>query len=174
MSISPIQTYLKKVAAGDDSYREKLCNQLAERLVYVPSLSTMQANFGKTTRVSVVRFKDGEKDLVPIFTSERAFDAWRTSNSYPGGSFSLICADLCMALEPQSWIKIDPGTEVEVTLAPEQVDQIAQTGLDQAEEPPPPPPSREEQLMIERHPEAVTATIISRASILVGDPEGEK
>lgn len=130
MSKSVINFYLEKVSQGDRSFMEALCVQLAERLVYVPVLDVTADASGVSTTVDVVQFREGERHIIPAFTSEKRFQEWKSKAAHQGGSISLLGADLCAALGSGSWVSIDPGNPASVELPPAVVEKIAKTGID--------------------------------------------
>ena len=122
MQKSLLNVYLERMSRGDVSCADKLCNRLAERLVHIPV--TQEEKHGQGTTVSVVRFKDGDKSVVPMFTSEKNFEKWCADHSHNGESISLLGADFCRALDPQIWLLVDPDSEAPVEFPPLLVTKI--------------------------------------------------
>lgn len=155
MSKSVINYYLSKVSRGDKSLLEALCAHLAERLVYVPSLELSTDASSGSTSVSVVQFEEGDRRLVPAFTTEKFFKEWQQKEGQKGQAISLFGADLCAALDAETWVSVDPGSDNPVELPPLVVARIAKTGVDGegtihapppvAEKAPEAPPGEEEK-----------------------------
>ena len=122
MQKSLLNVYLERMSRGDVSCADKLCNRLAERLVHIPV--TQEAKHGQGTTVSVVRFKEGDKSVVPMFTSEKNFEKWCAEHDHQGESISLLGADFCRALDPQIWVLVDPDSDTPVEFPPVLVNKI--------------------------------------------------
>lgn len=129
-----LQLFLTKVSQGDMSFMPKLCAQLADRLIYAPVLRKRDPSRGATTKVSAIRIREGERSIIPVFTALPVLKKWCELNELENESISLLCADLCGALEKGSWLLIDGGTTHQVELAPDSVQMIAQYQSEELEE----------------------------------------
>lgn len=125
MQKSILHLYLSKVAEGNKEYLPKLCQKIAERLVYAPVSNPAKGRQG-VARVNVVRIKEENHFLIPLFTNPSLLKKWCKEKGMKSDSISLLCADLCAALERGSWIVIDPGTDISVALDPTHVELIAE------------------------------------------------
>lgn len=126
MQKSSLNLYLQKLAAGDFSFAEKLCDQLAERLIYAPLVpSPAEQESGTQLKVNVMRIAEAHRSIVYIFTSEDKFKSWAEQTGYIGGSISLLGADFCAALGDRTWLLVDPGTLSSIELQPGLVARIA-------------------------------------------------
>lgn len=126
---SLIGLYLQKVSTGDSSFVERLCYQLADRLVYSPVIASPitspgQAS-GSTVKVSVLRLNEAHRSLVFLFTSEESCKAWAEKSGHSGQNVALLGADFCSALDPHTWVVVDAGTSHSVQLQPSLVAHIA-------------------------------------------------
>lgn len=121
--------YLSKVAAGDKSFVEKLCRRLADRLVFIPIVSSGNGQKGRarTMTLNVYRTEEPEREIFFIFTSERKLKAWSDKVGTKFDQVSLLGADFCTAMHAESWLRVDEGSENTVLLDPEVVSQIATT-----------------------------------------------
>jgi hypothetical protein len=124
MNKSPIEIFISKVASGEHSYMERLCAQLADRLVYVP-LAAPVRNQGSKTTITAFTMHQGNRSVVPVFTSESKFKNWCFEEGHNDASFSVLGADLCAVLDSTSWIVLDPLDSVSVELNPEAVAMVA-------------------------------------------------
>jgi hypothetical protein len=123
MQKSLLDVYLGKVAAGDESFIDKLCSQLTDRLCYIAA-TQVDSEFNQAT-VNVVRIKRDERSFVPLFTHERKFKSWSQSIQEKVEPVSLLGGDLCAVLGPDTGVLIDPGAENSVELSPSVVATIA-------------------------------------------------
>lgn len=123
MQKSAIHLLLQKVAQGDVAAKGKIVPKLAERLVIVPTLASK--NQGRETKVSIVTIREGERSLIPVFTTMSVLKAWLTKNEIQGEGTSINCADICLALGGNRWLMVDPGTDYWCELEPAIVSQIA-------------------------------------------------
>ncbi len=119
MKKSLLNLYMQKVASGDLNYLDRLCKQLADRLVFTPITSSSNSgpNKAKTT-FSVLRLNDNGNSQVLLFTTEKRFKEWSQKASHQAGSISLLGADFCAALGKETWISLDKGFEEEIVLDP--------------------------------------------------------
>lgn len=148
MQKSTLALYIQKVAAGDRSFAERLCGQLADRLLYVPT--TAQAKSGAAVKISIQKIIDAGTPCVPVFTSDKKFRAWCAHTGRPTESIALLGADLCSALGEAAHIWVDPGCDPNIKLGPDFVEQIAVSGgtgnyaeaAKEARSEPPPPTER--------------------------------
>ncbi len=120
---------MKKIAAGDRSAVTSLCIHLADRLMFVPTISTHSDVTG-TTRVIIVRINEAEGVLVPAFTTDKAFAHWKATTGHSGESLQLLGADLCTAIGEGIGLLVDPGSEISIKLSPEDVASIANTQIE--------------------------------------------
>lgn len=132
MQKSVLHLLLKKVSDGDLTAAPKLCSKMADRLVHIPTLEVKNEG-SKSTKISVIRVREGERALVPLFTTQQLLKNWLEINEIEGDGMSLLCADVCMALESANWIMIDAGTDYWVELEPRWVQTIAQTNMEDDE-----------------------------------------
>lgn len=135
MRKSLLNLYMQKVASGDLSYLDRLCKQLADRLVFTPvtsSNTTGESGRAKAT-FSVLRINEAHRSLVPLFTTERRFKEWSEREKHSGGSISLLGGDFCSALGAGAWVTLDPGFEDAIELDPVFVAKVAASGM--SEEP---------------------------------------
>ena len=123
MQKSMLHILLKKIAGGDASAKSKVVARLAERLIIVPSLSSTSE--GRETKVSVITIKEGQRSLIPIFTTLPLLKDWLEKNEIKGEGISINCADICLALGRERWIVVDPGTDYWCELEPEIVKEIS-------------------------------------------------
>jgi len=126
MQKSTLGLYMQKVAEGDLSFAGRLCAQLADRLIYIPTKA--QAKSGQAVKVSIVRlFEDGSY-VVPVFTAEKKLRDWATHSGRTVDAISLLGADFCSALDGETSISIDPESESSVKLGPNFVREISMSG----------------------------------------------
>ena len=118
MQKSLLNVYLERMSKGDVTCAEKLCNRLADRLVYVPVIEENGAVGNSATKVSVVKINGDNHQSVPMFTDEKALEAWTKENSHEGSWISLLGADFCRALAPDIWVLIDPASNAPVEFPP--------------------------------------------------------
>jgi len=118
MKKSVLNLYLQKVAAGDESYLDKLLLQLGERLIYIPILEKLQSSGQQGLKVNIVRLKEAHRSVVPVFTSERELTQWCGKEGYANESISLLGSDLAAALKSETWLRVNPGSEDSVELQP--------------------------------------------------------
>jgi len=148
MQKSLLSLYLRKVADGDRTVVVRLCGQLADRLIFVPTEE--QGRAGATVKVSVLNIEDERGVWVPVFTNERHFEEWAGAEGRSAeGVISLLGADFCAALTLDLGLLVDPGSDHPLYLLPGDVQQIAGAGgsteistlVDPGTEPPPAVPS---------------------------------
>jgi len=123
MQKSAIQLLLQKVAQGDVVAKGKIVPKLAERLVIVPTIASK--NQGRETKVSIVTIREGQRSLIPVFTTMSVLKSWLAKNEIQGEGTSINCADVCLALGANRWVMVDPGTDYWCELEPSIVSQIA-------------------------------------------------
>ncbi|MBX7143417.1 MAG: SseB family protein [Oligoflexia bacterium] len=135
MRKSLLNLCLQKVAEGDESFFDRLCQQLADRLIFAAVASGGENQGGAEGRVtfSIVRMQEGHRLVVPIFTSEELYKTWEKATGHRGGSISLLGADFCAALDAQTWIRVDPGSNHCVELQPVLVKKVARVEVDELE-----------------------------------------
>lgn len=124
-----LQSLLWKVARGDKTSIVKLCNIIAGEEVYIPTLKVQETN-GSSTKVSVMRLREGDRRLVPIFTTEGELTEWMSVMGIAGSTMPLLCSDLCLTLDNQTWLLIETQGKGAVELEPKYVKLIANTELD--------------------------------------------
>jgi hypothetical protein len=126
MDKSLLNLYLEKYAAGNEAYEDRLCTQLAERLVYVPVVEESSITGTKGgVKVKILRVVGKGVQLVPVFTSEARFNDWAARSGHKTGSISLLGADLCTSISKDSWLGVDAGSKSAVKLHPRLVAKIA-------------------------------------------------
>ena len=128
MTKSLLNLYMQKVSQGDESYVAKLITQLADRLVYVPITQRSSDADASALKVNVVKLKEAHRSLVPVFTSEKLMADWCAKQGSGDESISLLSADLCQALGPDSWVWVNPGSESPVELQPFMVEKLRNVG----------------------------------------------
>ena len=125
MSAKPlIELLLERFSKGDRDVLSKLCAQLADRLLIVPSLS-QQAD-GNTTKVSVLQLKIEELPAIACFTSEKRFTDWKELFDLTYDKLDLLGADLGIVIGKEKGLIIDPGSSHESILSPEEVTLLSQ------------------------------------------------
>lgn len=138
MRASKIELYLEKVSAGDGSYMERLCQQLADRLLLVPihkqNHDVVYAGGSSSAARQEEKFKlfclvKGKTTVMPVFTTQDQFKNWCAAHNYDLDFLSLLGADVCMAVANTMWIVIDPHSRRPVELTPDLVSSIAQIEL---------------------------------------------
>lgn len=130
---STITYYIDRLANGDASYKDKLCQRLADRLLYIPLQSHETSESSRqevTIKVHHIMAPNG-KEAVPVFSNRHLLEAWCGDQQIPSREISILGADLCKVLGQELWLVIDPCSEAELLLHPESVQRIAQFG-DQA------------------------------------------
>lgn len=128
MQKSALQVMLKRISEGDMALVPKLCSKLADRLVYIPVLEVKNEGTNRT-KVSVIRIREGSRALVPIFTAQPILKSWLSLNGIKGDGMSLLCADVCTAVEKGTWMMVDAGTDYWIELEPSNVQKIAETEI---------------------------------------------
>jgi len=136
-----LDLFLQKVAAGDEQYVERLCRQLADRLLIVPTSKAgtgtpSDLNYTSTNLsvnrahneeiVRVYRIKEAHRSVIPVFTAQKRYKTWCEKEGHKHESISLLGADLCLSLGGKAWIAIDPGHENAFELQPALVQRIAE------------------------------------------------
>lgn len=131
MQKSLFNLYMQKVAAGDLSYLDRLCKQLADRLVFAPITASSGAGAGaqSKTTFSVLRISEPHRSLVPLFTTEKRFKEWADKNGHSSGSISLLGGDFCAALGADTWITLDRGFEDAIELDPVFVAKVSASSM---------------------------------------------
>ena len=124
---TPLYLYLEKLKSGDQTFLPKLCQQLSDRLVYVPIIAGPEGRktVNRALTVKVVKIKSGDHELIPIFTTERGYRFWAEKFEDRTEYISLLGGDFCGALSPETWISIDPGAEHSVEIDPDTVRKVA-------------------------------------------------
>ena len=126
MRRSLINLYLQKVSSGDESYLDRLCQQLADRLVYIPGVADSAAASGAPeVQIQALRIQEEHRSIVPVFTTAEQFDLWRKNEQRAEEPMALFGADLCAALDGKAWIRIYGASEKPVELQPALVKRIA-------------------------------------------------
>lgn len=124
---TPLYLYLEKMKQGDKTFVAKLCQQLSDRLIYVPTLSGPEGrkSQGTALKVKAVRLDIEGKSRIPIFTTEKIYRTWAEKFGEPTEYISLLGGDFCGALGPTTWLVIDPGADHSVELEPATAHKIA-------------------------------------------------
>ena len=137
MQKGPIYISISRVLAGDTSANnaalDKLCRQLADRTVFVPTKESTEGLVTRTpTPVQVLRIVDNKgRSLVPVFLQQNTLADWCQHEGLAENSISLLGADICVAMAGDSWIILEPNTENELKLEPKIVELISKVGQDQ-------------------------------------------
>ncbi|MCB0338523.1 MAG: SseB family protein [Bdellovibrionales bacterium] len=140
MKHSKIDLFLQKVSEGDTEYIEKLCRQLAERLVFIPVYKRENSSLNindsspevsvplpnSEEKFRVFRIKEPHRRIVPVFTSQKRFKEWSSKQNEELTSISVLGGDICLTLEDKTWLHVDPGNESSVELQPVLVKKIAE------------------------------------------------
>ena len=71
-----IEALLQRFAKGDVSIQDKLCSQLAERLMVVPALGVEDEASGEI-RVKALQIKVEDQSAVACFTSDKRLKEWK-------------------------------------------------------------------------------------------------
>lgn len=116
---------------ADQSCVEGICQRLADRLVFVPTVaptSDKSRESDQSIAVDVICLENEEFPLIPVFTNERSFRQWCQDNSHsPGQVLSLLGGDLCLALEKAKGLVLDPLDGLNAILDPEMVGKVAES-----------------------------------------------
>lgn len=147
MQRTPLYSYLEKVAAGDDTFRARLCQQLADRLIYVPIFERQPGEFAAPGqfKVRVVRIVQEDVEKVLLFTTEKLYKSWASTFSQKTSFISLLGGDFCAALQRGTSVAVDIGTAHAVTLDDEAVRQVAAASPDEIGVSSPAPAERPEE-----------------------------
>lgn len=127
MERNVLNLFLQKVSQGDASYLDRLCKRLADRLIYVPLIEENSGGSKTSTTLKVFHLEKNGCTVVPAFSSERKFQAWRKNQKDNFSCEALLGADLCLALGNSAGLLVDPSSDYEVLLEPESVVSIAET-----------------------------------------------
>ena len=139
MQKGPIYISISRVLAGDSSgdnaALDKLCRQLADRTVFVPTKEPTEGVITRApTPIQVLRIVDNKgRSLVPVFLQQSSLTEWCQHEGLSENFISLLGADICVALDEKSWIILEPTTENELKLEPKIVDLISKVGQEQDE-----------------------------------------
>lgn len=125
MQRTPLYLFLEKMAQGEEGVAPKLCQQLADRLIYVPILPGSSGGSGGSMTVQVVRTDEQDQQRVPVFTTEKPYKAWAAGRSDKTKFISLLGGDFCAALSGHTSVVIDPGAVHSVVLSPTLVKQVS-------------------------------------------------
>jgi hypothetical protein len=128
MEKNVLNLYLKKLASGDMSYADRVCSRLSNRLLFVPAKLASKRD-RVTYSAATIQTSSG-RTAVPIFTTEKLYRTWAGSGGAGRDYLTILGSDLCTALDVHMPAIIDPGTDHEVVLEPELVDDIAVAPLD--------------------------------------------
>lgn len=128
MEKSVLNLYLKKLASGDQSYAERVCSRLSNRLIFVPAQLVQQ---GRHVRYSAVTITFQDRLAVPLFTTEKLFRSWIANSDVALEPLRILGADLCTALDVTMPAVVDPGSDHQVLLEPELIDFIAVAPIDE-------------------------------------------
>lgn len=125
MSKSLFNLYLQKVSEGDQSFIDRLCERIADRLILIPCIEQQKAADGGT-KINVVKINEAHRSLIPIFSSAKLLKQWAQKTGHSEDFVSVLGADFCAALSEDSWLAVDPGSSTQVELQPYLVSKIAQ------------------------------------------------
>ena len=119
MDNSILHLYLKRVADGDKSYLKRLCRKIADEMVYVPvEKETERPGEKEVVCIEVPCIgKARQKNSIPVFTSRERLAAWSKTLGHAPRYISLLCGDLCLAMDDSSSVHINPESEYSVELA---------------------------------------------------------
>lgn len=131
MQRSQLSLYIKKYKEGDVSYTERLCSQLADRLVFVPvpEAGIVTDPQSLRTKVKVIRVTDERGKAVPVFTSSERFHKWSLSGAGRVESVSLLGGDFCATLDTHTSLLLDEGSDESVKIPPLLVKKIGDIAL---------------------------------------------
>lgn len=124
---SLIEFYLQKVSSGHDDYLSSLCAQLGERLLSIPVIST-QVTGDNVQNVKIIVLNEGLRTFVPVFTSVTLLKEWAGTRNTQASVVSLLGADVCLAIDPEHWLIVNPLSKNEVILPPHSIKKIAESG----------------------------------------------
>ncbi len=116
------EQYLKRIALGERKHTRSALLLLANDLLVTPLAKRSDERSG-AEKLSVVTLAQGEKKLIPTFTSEDYFLSWSQGKHQ---SFSVAGADLAISIPRGSSLLIDPGQAHSIELSPEQVNELSQ------------------------------------------------
>ncbi|MCO6432387.1 MAG: SseB family protein [Deltaproteobacteria bacterium] len=127
MQRNVLELYLTKVSSGDKQYVEKLCQRLAERLLWVPVLTIdeVSKDGAPVQRVELVTVRIEGTPFVPIFTTEAKLTQWLSLHHPSASALSIMGRDLCKQLDPDLSLLINEGSQNMVELPPVNVSEIA-------------------------------------------------
>lgn len=122
MHKSLLGLYIQRVAAGDQSFVDRLISQLSERLLFIP----IEQRTADGCRIKVTIVQEAYRTLIPAFTSEAMFEAWCRSHNRSTDKVALLGADLSVALTGSSWLWVNPGSDSPIELQPFLVERLSQ------------------------------------------------
>lgn len=130
---NPLQMLLSQLAQGNRNVFPQVCARIGNRVIFVPADRVENCSDQRRVKVSLFRVARGTKNFVPVFTSESLYDAWVPYRCKDRKQLSLFGADLCLSLDVHSFLLIDPDTDHEVLLSPEDVDEIGALPFEELE-----------------------------------------
>lgn len=126
-----LHIFLKRVSENDPEATRQVPQKLAERLMYVPIVSSDQSS----TDSSVIKLKarkitKPDKDETFIcFSNQRFFKEWASTNSHGQQDVvSILLGDFCTAVletEENAKLTVDLGVDHSVTFAPHELRPIS-------------------------------------------------
>ena len=118
-----LEEYLAKVAGGDRSYLDRLCRKLSDREVFVAVRSdgVIGADAARFTLAFLI---NGNKSLLPVFTTKIGFKKWSGAPSATK-PLAMLCGEVCAALPEKTGIIINPDSKDTVELNPVMVRLVA-------------------------------------------------
>lgn len=132
MERSIINLYLSKVKDGDASFYDKLCTQLADRLLYIPVLDDRsvrtEADDSKTSVRVLSSVLDG-KSMIAVFTSGQRYRNWESMHGTNGHFIQMLGGEFCLTLGDQTWLIVDDGARNSLQIEPKWVRHIAGIAL---------------------------------------------
>lgn len=114
--------YIEQTANGDELYRQKLINRLAERLLFVPFrrvVASLDSKNNAPNQEAIVLLENSGL-MVPVFTSEKFARNWIDENYPRAGLASRIGRDVSAELSSEQGLLINPGQEFSVSLNPQE------------------------------------------------------
>lgn len=125
MQKSALQALLEKASQGDVSSLQKLTKKLCDRLVFVPIVESKNQT-DSTVKVSVIRIREGERKIIPVFLSQQTLKRWLELTDLSGEGMAIYCSDICKALGTGHWLMVDAGADYWVELEPMYAGEIAE------------------------------------------------
>ena len=129
MHTSALDICLQNFQDGNVSSVEELCKQLANRILYIPTVAPI-ADEDSAAKVQVVENQETHRSLILVFTNQQKLKTWSVVNDHDGSSINLLGADFCAVLKDK-WLLVNEGLEGEVELQPIIVERISELMFDE-------------------------------------------